>query len=437
MKQLRVKNFGPITGGYNCKKGWLDIKRVTFFCGPQGSGKSTLAKLISTFSWIEKALLRGDFSEKDLTYDKVKGERFEYLGIGNYFSKKTEIEFEGSIYSFSIKNEKVDLKKNADTYYIRPKIMYIPAERSFLCSLDDNAINAIKGFPQTLSTLQEEYEKAKSALKKFKLPVGDTVFSFDEGKRTSFLTNGAETYMIPVSESASGYQSLLPLTLVSLFLADPKQYDISNRIQPLAYNVIDRIKKEVKKYKLPARTRLEIPLSMETNEFKAVLKAAEVSYSFSPESVDLQKNKSYKNIINFLSYFYNQCFLNIVEEPEQNLFPLSQRNILFHLFSCNNKNKNNQLIITTHSPYIIYYLTLAIKSSQMLKAGVPAERMKGIINEDAMVQGSDTIVYEISKDGEIKKLPTYKDMPSDENILNKEIIRGNTDFEKLLRMVNL
>jgi hypothetical protein len=73
----------------------------------------------------------------------------------------------------------------------------------------------------------------------------------------------------------------------------------------------------------------------------------------------------------------------------------------------------------------------------MLEAGVSAERMKGIINEDAMIQGSDTIVYEINKDGEIKKLSTYKDMPSDENILNKEILRGNTDFEKLLRMVIL
>jgi len=34
----------------------MDVKKVTVFIGNQGSGKSTVAKLISSFSWIEKAL---------------------------------------------------------------------------------------------------------------------------------------------------------------------------------------------------------------------------------------------------------------------------------------------------------------------------------------------------------------------------------------------
>ena len=32
--------------------------------GGPGSGKSTIAKLISTFTWIEKALVRGDYDKK-------------------------------------------------------------------------------------------------------------------------------------------------------------------------------------------------------------------------------------------------------------------------------------------------------------------------------------------------------------------------------------
>ena len=42
----------------------IEIKKVTFFIGNQGSGKSTVAKLISIFSWIEKALVRGDYDRK-------------------------------------------------------------------------------------------------------------------------------------------------------------------------------------------------------------------------------------------------------------------------------------------------------------------------------------------------------------------------------------
>ncbi|MBO4372301.1 MAG: AAA family ATPase, partial [Bacteroidales bacterium] len=53
--------------------------------------------------------------------------------------------------------------------------------------------------------------------------------------------------------------------------------------------------------------------------------------------------------------------LNIIEEPEQNLFPSSQRKMLNALLEFNNSVEENQLIITTHSPYIINYLMLAIK----------------------------------------------------------------------------
>ena len=36
--------------------------------------------------------------------------------------------------------------------------------------------------------------------------------------------------------------------------------------------------------------------------------------------------------------------------------------MLESLLSFNNENENNKLIITTHSPYLINYLTLAVKA---------------------------------------------------------------------------
>jgi predicted ATPase len=60
MSRIRIKNFGPIKEGYQEDDGWLDVKKVTVFIGNQGSGKSTVAKLISSFMWLEKALIRGD-----------------------------------------------------------------------------------------------------------------------------------------------------------------------------------------------------------------------------------------------------------------------------------------------------------------------------------------------------------------------------------------
>lgn len=53
------------------------------------------------------------------------------------------------------------------------------------------------------------------------------------------------------------------------------------------------------------------------------------------------------------SQFNKTAFINIVEEPEQNLFPVSQRNMLYSLLEFNNYSAENKLVITTHSPYII------------------------------------------------------------------------------------
>lgn len=46
-------------------------------------------------------------------------------------------------------------------------------------------------------------------------------------------------------------------------------------------------------------------------------------------------------------------FINVVEEPEQNLFPESQMQLVKNLAAICNKNADNKLIISTHSPYVL------------------------------------------------------------------------------------
>ena len=65
MSNITIRNFGAIKE----HRAPIEIKKVTFFIGNQGSGKSTVAKLIATFMWIEKALVRGDY---DKTWFKRK-----------------------------------------------------------------------------------------------------------------------------------------------------------------------------------------------------------------------------------------------------------------------------------------------------------------------------------------------------------------------------
>ena len=93
MSKIKIKNFGPIRDGFQGDNGWLDISKITVFIGNQGSGKSTIAKLISTFTWIEKALIRGDydkkwFERKDI--NRFKSQFLPYHRLGYAENKKDD-----------------------------------------------------------------------------------------------------------------------------------------------------------------------------------------------------------------------------------------------------------------------------------------------------------------------------------------------------------
>jgi AAA15 family ATPase/GTPase len=133
--------------------------------------------------------------------------------------------------------------------------------------------------------------------------------------------------------------------------------------------------------------------------------------------------------------------LNIVEELEQNLFPSSQRTILFKLLEYVNMNAANSLVLTTHSPYIINYLTLAIKAKEVLGEIQNTthflalhDRLKQLVPENAAIANKNVIVYELDELGRIKKLPTHGGLPSDENDLNEALGETNARFSDLLEI---
>ena len=141
------------------------------------------------------------------------------------------------------------------------------------------------------------------------------------------------------------------------------------------------------------------------------------------------------------SKFKKSTFNNIVEEPEQNLFPSSQKQILFSLLGFNNEQTGNKLIITTHSPYLLVYLTLCVEAHN-LKQKVNTEELKCKLNEIvplvSSVDGNNLVVYQLNETkGEITKLKNYKGLPSDENYLNNGLADANNDFSKLLDLEDL
>ena len=116
------------------------------------------------------------------------------------------------------------------------------------------------------------------------------------------------------------------------------------------------------------------------------------------------------------------------------MYPDSQGNVLYKLLEYNNLNKNNHLVITTHSPYILFYVTLAVEAWDLIQKNVPLEKIDTIINSKAAINPSDLTIYETFEDGTIKQLEKNDILPSDEDLLNNAIQELSNKFAQLLEL---
>jgi len=408
MSKIKIKNFGPIKEGYFENDGWLEINKVTLFTGNQGSGKSTIAKLISTFTWIEKALTRGDH---DIKYfqrkNKLRNQFLTYHRIQNYIhtSEKGEttlIDYKGD--SFCIRYEKgsLHIEESTSTDYPLPQIMYVPAERNFIANV--KKATALRLTSDALVEFVTEYNNALGEMKNaLLLPINNVRIEYNKSNDIAYV-KGTD-YRLRLTEASSGFQSLIPLYLVSRYLATSvkRKSDDSNEL--MTPDQRERFRKRVQA--LSKETGL-------TEEQRRILISEEAK----------KFNKS--------------AFINIVEEAEQNLYPTSQWEMLKSLLAMNNISKGNKLVMTTHSPYFINYLTLAVKAYTLLQQPTTAKvnsKIQTIVPELSTVRPEDLVIYELDEvTGVVKKLPTYHNIPSDENQLNEVLSESNELYAQLLEI---
>jgi hypothetical protein len=105
-------------------------------------------------------------------------------------------------------------------------------------------------------------------------------------------------------------------------------------------------------------------------------------------------------------------------------------------------NAGNKLIMTTHSPYLINYLSIAVQGGYLLtelnKKSDPfdlIERLDAIVPKASLILGDELVVYQLDeKNGTITKLGSTEGIPSDKNYLNQSIRHGNEMFDALLEI---
>lgn len=278
-ERLIVKSFGPIRE--------LDItfSKVTVFIGDQGVGKSCVAKLFSMFKWLEKALIMKKYSLDYFgKYDRFRSKLCAYHGIDTYISDESYIEYNSDLFRFVYRNA-FSIEKSKKRGESLAKVMYIPAERSIV-SVAENKPKLLKELPESCETFYDEFMNAKKSFQYgFQLPFKNLFFEYDALNDASWICG--ETYKLRLINASSGIQSSLPLCMVTEYLS-----------------------RKVEK-------KIDIQFSKEEKE-RLARRIAEIMLN--SEYSEIIKDTMIRTLS--ATTFYGSL-INIVEEPELNLFPES------------------------------------------------------------------------------------------------------------------
>lgn len=349
---LKIKNIGPI------KDAEMEINKVNIFIGPQSSGKSTIAKIISFCQWLEKdILIHQGTSHIDSAYWEEK--LHNYHKMDSYFKEDSSIEYHGSTVSFMyIPNGNFTIIPiNLDMEKMR-KITYIPSERNYVnipnissLSMSNDYIRDFifdwllirnkysKETPQNIINLGVKYYYDKKA--------GDVVT----------LQDGSS---ISLSEASSGLQAIIPL-LVSLSYSTNW---IFNHTQDLSFDKFSTLHKTFIK-ELYKKEELSDVILQDEKLKKITTELFNSLQHITPEveiPIELKKVADLANRLGKPHYTFM-----IIEEPEENLFPVTQYELIKHVFQSLNSNPDNSVVITTHSPYILTSINNLIQAGNVIE----------------------------------------------------------------------
>lgn len=334
MSRLVIKNVGPIIDVD------INLNKVNVFIGPQGSGKSTIAKIVSFCSWMEKV--------NEVTQRAAVDGLIKRLGsfhhMTEYFSDRSSIFYEGENVAFAFNcPEPLELSEkfahgNVEHFHekefvfyslnkvVNPKVAYIPAERNFV-----SAVPTLKNYSEKDDNLQsfvnDWFDAKRNYTKESPMPleVLDVKYYYNKSIDRDYLAIGNKTGL-PLTSSSSGFQSIVPLTVLVKWLSS----GIYEENKPFS----------------PA----------ENQRVRDIL--AHISGSTSDNESELVERL--RGFIQGRVYTHTQF---IIEEPEQNLFPKTQMDLLYHLISEINHGRNHRLVMTTHSPYILYAINNCLLAS--------------------------------------------------------------------------
>jgi hypothetical protein len=349
-ERLTIRNFGPIAD--------LDvtIKAFTFFIGPQGSGKSTAAKVLTIcrdLSWYIQIL----------TQDERIHEPFKKFCIEEYFQDDTYMYYQNGMGTIEV-------------VYQDGAFQLIPKGAS--------PKQAEKALSQMVLAENEALLKKKG--------MDDVNGGVDEKYTPLLQANSRMMLYVPAERNLAGAMSK---ALASMIVARIPLYDALIEYM----SVFEKAKNELKEYFVPF-----LNISFSINDGQEKIWIGEGSNRHNPLPLQSCSSGLQSVLPLLMSIDYSLkavCFdAFVIEEPEQNLFPSNQKELVYHLVEKYRNSKMRGMVFTTHSPYILSCMNVVLLAGLLYEKEGLRDEVIRIVGENHHLNPSDVAVYRLNPSAE-------------------------------------
>lgn len=386
MAHFIIDNIGPIIHTE------FDLNRVNVFIGPQSIGKSTIAKIISFCLWLEKDSIRHQHID-NVNSSFIQDKLISFHKMDSYFNRNSHIKYLGTAINFEyyFPNPPIIEKVNGFSEAEIGKVAYAPAERNIVSMGNVSSFkfeeDYVRDFIFEWLSIRSKFNKENAV----HIPGTDVTYYYDEKKGDTIeLPNGAPIYL---TESSSGLQAATPLYVYCKYVTEW----IYNHNADMSYEDLDKIIEGVN------RKTFEIlsqePENADVFNGDKYEDNEELLTKFSRFILTEEDHSNHAASYNFLMRYADKLrkphFTQlIIEEPELNLFPKTQVDLLYAILRLLQNNRQDNLVITTHSPYILYALNNCLLAN-IVKEKMPKSKIKEISCANIKLNSSDVSVYEL------------------------------------------
>jgi|688.fasta_scaffold160656_3 predicted ATP-dependent endonuclease of OLD family len=445
MQKIIIKNFGAIAYAE------IEIKKVLVLIGEQASGKSTIAKLIYFFKSLKDDVFKKiyldkkitNFSEADDIHSPLRSKFYNFFGQIYRYS-----EFEITYY-YDFEEHKY-LKISVDIDPIQNQKIKIEFSENFFSNEFKSYINRIKGpLHDDLKRFGNEFDISLihdldkvSSIKSLRLQLTKLFNSYQSN--LLFIIAGRNV-TVSYSELFEKYlfaevQNRAEKTIGEGFELKSLTVQNSTVDESLMLEFIEKISRvknifrEFKSFENLIHASLSLKYEEDTSTHNKVKKKLDFikdkSYKIlkgeylsdglgekikisSRMAIDISDTSSgQQEVIRILQDIFicileNSTVLRIVEEPEAHLFPIAQKDLIELLALMVNQNNDNQLIITTHSPYVLTVFNNLLFAQRVVDKNPSAEaEVAELIPKEFWLKAKDFSAYSLGN-ASIHEEPEY------------------------------